>query len=93
MAQMKLTTKQKLTHTHREQTCGCQWGGGGSGKDWEFLVSRCKLLHLEWISNEVLLCSTGNCQISWDVCACVCEKERERETRLLCCTAESGTAL
>ena len=23
-------------------------------------VSRCKLLHLEWISNEVLLCSTGN---------------------------------
>ena len=28
--------------------------------DWAFGVSRCKLLHLEWISNEVLLCSTGN---------------------------------
>ena len=27
----------------------------------EFGVSRWKLLHLEWISNEVLLYSTGNC--------------------------------
>ena len=26
--------------------------------DWEFGVSRCKLLHLERISNEVLLYST-----------------------------------
>ena len=24
MAQMKLSTKQKQTHRHREQTCGCQ---------------------------------------------------------------------
>ena len=23
-------------------------------------VSRCKLIHLEWISCEILLCSTGN---------------------------------
>ena len=36
-----------------EQTCGCQ--GGGSGKDWELGVNRCKLFHLEWISNEILL--------------------------------------
>ena len=28
--------------------------------DWVFGVSRCKLLHLEWIRNEVLLYSTGN---------------------------------
>ena len=27
--------------------------------DWEFRVSRFKLLHLEWISNEILLYSTG----------------------------------
>ena len=27
--------------------------------DGEFGVNRCKLLHLEWISNEVLLYSTG----------------------------------
>ena len=26
----------------------------------EFGVGRCKLLHLEWIRNEVLLYSTGN---------------------------------
>ena len=33
MAQMNLSTKQKLTHRHREQTCGCQgvWGGGKDG--------------------------------------------------------------
>ena len=34
--------------------------GERSEKDWEFGVSKCKLLHLDWISNEVLLCSTGN---------------------------------
>ena len=34
---------------------------GGIGLDKEFGVSRCKLLHLEWISNEVLLYSTGDC--------------------------------
>ena len=28
--------------------------------DGEFGVSRCKLLHLEWISDEILLNSTGN---------------------------------
>ena len=33
---------------------------GRSGMDWEFGASRCKLLHLEWISNEVLLYSAGN---------------------------------
>ena len=36
--------------------------GGGSGMDWEFGVSRCKLLHLEWISNDVLLYSTNYIQ-------------------------------
>ena len=34
--------------------------GGGSGIDGEFGVSRCKLFHLEWVSSEVLLYSTGN---------------------------------
>ena len=45
MARMNQPTKQKETHRHREQTCGCQ--GGGSGMDWEFRVSGSKLLHLE----------------------------------------------
>ena len=51
----------KETHGLREQTCGCQEGGGRSERDWEFGINRCKLLPLEWISNEILLCSTGNC--------------------------------
>ena len=35
-------------------------GEGGSGVEGEFGVGRSKLLHLERISNEVLLYSTGN---------------------------------
>ena len=34
--------------------------GAGEGMDWEFGVSRCKLLYREWVNNKVLLCSTGN---------------------------------
>ena len=33
--------------------------GGGSGMDWEF-GGGCKPLHLEWISNEVLVYSIEN---------------------------------
>ena len=50
----------KETHGLGDQTCGCQMGGGGSRMDWESWVNRYKLLHLEWISNEILLYSTGN---------------------------------
>ena len=28
--------------------------------EWEVGHSRCKLLHMEWIDNQVLLYSTGN---------------------------------
>ena len=59
MTQMNLSMKQK--QTHREQTCGWQGLGGGEGwMDWEFGISRCKLLYTEWLSNKVLLYSTGN---------------------------------
>ena len=34
--------------------------GSGGGMDWEFRVSRCKLLYTGWINNKVLLYSTGN---------------------------------
>ena len=44
---MNLSIEQKQTHGHREQPCGCQEGGEGSGMDWESGMSRCKLLHLE----------------------------------------------
>ena len=48
------------TQRHRGQTCGWQGGGAKGGIDWEFGISRCKLLHTESINNKVLLYSTGN---------------------------------
>ena len=58
---MNISMKQKQTHTHREQMCGCRGGeGGGVGMDWEFGISRCKLVYIEWINNKVLLYSTRN---------------------------------
>ena len=55
-------TKQKQTQRQREQTwvVGAKGEGGEIVMNWEFGVKRCKLLHLEWKSNEVLLYSTGN---------------------------------
>ena len=41
---MNLSTEQKQTHRHGEQTCGCQEGGGqGSMMDEEFGVGRCTI--------------------------------------------------
>ena len=57
---MNVSTEQKQSHRCGEQTCGCQVGEEGSGMDWKFGVGRCKLLYLEWISNEVLLYSAVN---------------------------------
>jgi len=42
-----------------EETYGCP-GGSGMGEEWEFRVSRCKLLYGKWINNKVLRYSTGN---------------------------------
>ena len=33
---------------------------GGGGKDWEFAISRCKLVCIGWINSKVLQYSTGN---------------------------------
>ena len=94
---MNLSAEQKQTYRHGEQTCGCQGGGGGSGMDWEFGVSRCKLLHLECKSNEILLCSSGNY-----VQTLVTEHDGryyEKKniyicmTGSLCCTGEIATTL
>ena len=57
MTQINISTKQ--THKYRKQTVVPK-GGGGVGKDWEFEISRCKLLYIGWINNKVLLNSTGN---------------------------------
>ena len=55
---MNLSMKHKQTQENRLVVV--KGAGVGSGMDWEFGVSRCKLLHLEWIDNKVLLYSTGN---------------------------------
>ena len=69
--------------------------GSGRGLNWEFEISRCKLIYIEWIKNKVLLGSTGN-YIQYPVrkhsgkeyekecicvCVCVCVTES------LCCRA------
>ena len=50
----------KETHGLGELTCGCQGEDRESGMDGEIGLGRCKLLHLGWISKEILLYSTGN---------------------------------
>ena len=61
MAKMNLSTKKKKTYKHRKQTCGGQGEAGGRrGVEWEFGVSRNKLLYINWINNKILLYSTGN---------------------------------
>ena len=61
---MILPKEQKWTHGHGKWTVVSKGKGGGSGMDWVFRVGGCKLLPLEWISNEVLLHSTGIYTIS-----------------------------
>ena len=62
MAQMNLSTEKKTIYLENRLVVAKREGGGsgGSGMDGESGVNRCKLLHLEWISNEILLHSTGN---------------------------------
>ena len=60
VTQMNLCTKQKQTQTWRTGLWLPRGRGCGGRLDREFGVSRCKLLHMEWINNKVLLYSTGN---------------------------------
>ena len=50
---MNLSTKQKQIYRLREDTCETR-GERENGMDREFGANRCQLLHLEWISDEVL---------------------------------------
>ena len=77
--------------------------------NWNLGVSRCKLVHLEWISNEVLPYSTGNYIQSLGI---EHDGRQEEEKNIytyiyiyiymymyiymtvsLCCTAEIGTTV
>ena len=69
--------------------------GCGGGMEWEFGISRCKLLYTEKINNKVLLYSIGN-YIQYPV---ITHDEKEGIhiyiciTESLCCTVEINTAL
>ena len=62
--------------------------------EWEFAVGRCKLLHLEWINNKVLMYSTGN-YIQHLVISHNGKEYKKRMyiciTESLCCTGEINT--
>ena len=51
--------KNRLTDIEKRFVVARRVGSGG-GKDWDFGISRCKLLYIGWINNKVLLYSTGN---------------------------------
>ena len=55
-----ISTKQKQTYRNRKKTCGCRRKRCRGEKDWEFGISRGKLLAIGWINNKVLLYSTGS---------------------------------
>ena len=81
MTQMNLSTKQKQTHRRREQTCGCQRvSADGGGMEWEFGISRCKLVYIGWINNKVLLYSTGN----YTQCLLITYNGKEYEKEYVC---------
>ena len=94
---MNLSTKQKQTHSHREQTCVCQ---GGWGREWDGQglsgAVGCKLSHLDWLGNEAYCIAQGTMQSlgteydgRWyemrNVYVCM--------TGSLCCAAEISTTL
>ena len=55
---MNLSTKYKLTQ--RVKPVLAKVEESGRGMEWEFGISRHKLLQIEWVKNKVLLYSTGN---------------------------------
>ena len=59
MAQRNPSTEKKLMDLENRLVVAREEGEGMGLKG--IWVKRCKLLYLEWISNEILLYSAGNC--------------------------------
>ena len=57
---MNISTDKKIMDFQNRLVIAKGDGGGGSGVAGELGVNRYELLPLEWISNEILQCSTGN---------------------------------
>ena len=60
MIQMNLFTKQKQTHRLREGSYGYLWERRKEGLVREFGMDLYILVYLKWVTNKVLLHSTGN---------------------------------
>ena len=59
MTQRTISTKQRFIDIENRHVV-TKGDGDGGGMEWEFGVSRCQLLYIEYINNKVLLYSTGN---------------------------------
>ena len=57
---MNLSSEKKIMDLEDRLVVAKGEARGGSGMDWDLGANRYRLLPLEWISNEILLCSTGN---------------------------------
>jgi len=84
---MNLSTEKKIMDMENRLVVA-KGEAGGSGMDWEFGVSRCKLLPLEWISNEILLYSTGNY-----IQSLMMEHDNVRKKRMYTCMCDWVTLL
>ena len=61
MAQMNyLQNRNRLTNIENRLVVAKLGGMQGSGMEWEFGVSRCKMFSLGWMGSGVLLYSTGS---------------------------------
>ena len=94
---MILSTKQKQITDMESRLAVARGEAGGNGMDGELGVGRCKLLHLAWISNGVLLYSRGSYVQSLGVEHD--ERQYEKKNVHICmngslsCTAEIDTTL
>ena len=55
-----LWNRNRLTDIENRLAVASGEVGVGGGKDWEFGISRCKLLYIGCVNNKVLLYNTGN---------------------------------
>ena len=97
-AQINISMKQKQTQDIENRlVVAKREGEGGGEKDWEFGISRGKLLYIEWINSKVLLYSTGNSTQYSVITYMGKESEKKRIYKYinesLCCTPETNTTL
>ena len=93
---MNISMKQKQTHRCREQTCGCQGGGGWEREGWGVWDQQMQTIIYRWINNKVLLYSIAN-HIQYPMINHIGKGYFKKVyiciTEFLSCTAEINTTL